>query len=223
MRWAKRVPKAAWSTIFLIASLAGCVEIAPTEGPRIPASPSADTSDSTGTSGRSTPESASSTPTATAGIEVDAGADTAGACLVPADAGAWAAEVLRLTNELRREHGVAPLAWSDTLAIEAGEYACEMIDLDFFAHVNPVSGESLRDRAARYGYDYWAIGENLAGGQTTPAQAVREWFDSPSHRENLLNPAYTELGVAVRLGGEYRIYWVQEFGRPISEGPFDGE
>lgn len=223
MRWATRVTKAAWSTIFLIASFAGCVEVAQTDGPRFPTSQSTNSSDTTGTSGRSTPEPAASAPTATAGSGVDVAADTADRCLVPANSESWTAEVLRLTNDLRREHGVAPLAWSDALAIEAGDYACEMIDLDFFAHVNPVNGESLRDRAARYEYDFWAIGENLAGGQTTPAQVVREWFDSPSHRANLLNPAYTELGVAVRLGGEYRIYWVQEFGRPIWEGPYDGE
>jgi uncharacterized protein YkwD len=222
MLWVKRVPQAAWSTIFLIAGLAGCVEIAPTDGPRLPESDSAEGTDTTLTSGRSAPIAAATTSTATAGAGVDLVADAVG-CLLPGESESWTAEVLRLTNALRREQGAPPLAWSDALAAQAGEYACEMIDLGFFAHVNPETGESLRDRADRYQYDYWAIGENLAGGQTTPAQVVREWFDSPSHRENLLNPAYTELGIAVRLGGEYRIYWVQEFGRPISEGPYEGE
>ncbi len=206
------MPRTAGLLIAACIWTSGCVEQAATDAPRVPSQ------NATDLTGRPAPDT---TPaTATAGDLVELVTPSSSGCRTPNDAAAWAAEVLRLTNEARLAIGVDPVEWSAPLASQAEEYACEMIDLDFFAHVNPETGSTLRDRADSFSYEYWAIGENLAGGQTTPAQVVREWLESPSHRENLLNPAYTELGVGVRIGGEYRIYWVQEFGRPLAEGPF---
>ncbi len=34
------------------------------------------------------------------------------------------------------------------------------------------------------------------------------------HRENVLSPQWKEIGIAVRVGGEYGVYWVQEYGNP---------
>jgi len=39
-------------------------------------------------------------------------------------------------------------------------------------------------------------------------------MDSPSHRDNILDEKWSEVGISVRSGGEYSIYWVQEFGDP---------
>ena len=63
-------------------------------------------------------------------------------------------------------------------------------------------------------YAFYAIGENLAAGQQTPAEVMKVWMDSPAHRDIILDPNWTEVGIAVRVGGEYEIYWVQLFGRP---------
>jgi uncharacterized protein YkwD len=60
------------------------------------------------------------------------------------------------------------------------------------------------------------VGENLAAGQPTPERAFTDWMNSPSHRDNILDPRFTELGVGVRFGGEYGVYWVQEFGLPAT-------
>lgn len=134
----------------------------------------------------------------------------------------WTAEVLRLVNVARQNEGADPLVWNGTLAAQAEQYACEMIFHDFFAHQNPVTGTELADRADQFGYEYTWIGENLAAGQTTPAAAVEAWMQSPCHRQNILHPAFTELGVGIRYGGEYGYYWVQEFGRPVHEGVYAG-
>lgn len=141
-------------------------------------------------------------------------------CFVPPEADVWAAEVLRLVNLERQQESLPPLAGEPTLAAQAEQYACELICDDFFAHVNPVTGSTLTDRSAEFEYAYWAIGENLAAGQPTPEAAVTAWMNSPDHRANVLHPAFTEIGVAVRVGGDYGIYWVQEFGRPRGEGPY---
>ena len=126
----------------------------------------------------------------------------------------WRDEVLRLVKVERERIGVSPVTHSQTLEDQATQYCCEMIYYDFFAHDNPVTGTDLVDRSEEFGYDYLAIGENLAAGQSSPAQVMANWMASEGHRENILNPQFTELGVGVRTGGEFSYYWVQEFGRP---------
>jgi uncharacterized protein YkwD len=135
-------------------------------------------------------------------------------CADPANGQEFEAEILRLVNRERTARGLNALVRSAVLEFQATQYACEMIEYAFFDHVNPQTGSRLRDRAEQFGYHYQAIGENLAAGQPTPARAMQDWMNSPGHRDNILNPDYTELGVAYRLGGSYTHYWVQEFGRP---------
>lgn len=136
-------------------------------------------------------------------------------CLEPINGDDWRAEILRLVNVERTRTGLDPLTHDQTLEDQATQYACEMIHYDFFAHVNPVTGTELRDRAEDFGYDFLAIGENLAAGQSSPTQVMADWMGSAGHSENVLNPQFTELGVGVRTGGRYGTYWVQEFGRPM--------
>jgi uncharacterized protein YkwD len=128
----------------------------------------------------------------------------------------WRAEILRLVNVERQRAGLGPVTHNQTLEDQATQYACELIHYDFFAHDNPFTGTELRDRAEEFGYEFQVIGENLAAGQSTPAQAMRDWMDSPGHRANILHPDFTELGVGIRTGGTYGIYWVQEFGLPLN-------
>lgn len=135
-------------------------------------------------------------------------------CEEPADAAAMEAEIMRLVNAERVKNGLNEVVINTTLAREAEQYACEMVQYDFFDHVNPVTGSTLGDRTREFDYDFQVVGENLAAGQRTAAQAFTDWMNSPGHRKNILDPRFTELGIAVKLGGEYQIYWVQEFGQP---------
>ncbi len=135
----------------------------------------------------------------------------------------WKNEILRLVNVERLAAGIDPVTWNDTLEQQATQYACELIFYDFFAHENPVTDTTLGDRARQFNYDFWMVGENLAAGQMTPIEAFDDWMNSPCHRENIMNPAFTELGVGIRYGGDYGYYWVQEFGRPFTEEPYRGE
>lgn len=135
-------------------------------------------------------------------------------CGVPNLAETWVAEVLVLVNEERAAVGLAPLTQNATLAAQAEQYACEMVYYNFFDHVNPVTGSTLADRSADFGYEYQVIGENLAAGPRTPNDVVNAWMNSEGHRANILDVRFTELGVGVREGGNYGLYWVQEFGTP---------
>ncbi|MGD8451763.1 MAG: CAP domain-containing protein [Phycisphaerae bacterium] len=152
-------------------------------------------------------------PPAGGGTDGD-GTTTVLDCDVPDLAETWAAEVLQLVNEERAANGLAPVTANATLTAQAEQYACEMVYYDFFAHVNPVTGSTLPDRSEEFGYVYQVIGENLAAGPRTPSDVMTAWMNSEGHRENILDPRFTELGVGVREGGEYDLYWVQEFGTP---------
>ncbi len=124
----------------------------------------------------------------------------------------WALQVLALTNAERAKNGLNPLEWDDSLA-NLGKTHCEdMINRNFFAHNNP-DGETPFDRMKKAGISYHAAGENIAAGQYSPEAAMKAWMDSPGHRQNILNPEFKSLGVGVVKGGEYGIYWAQEFAR----------
>jgi uncharacterized protein YkwD len=103
---------------------------------------------------------------------------------------------------------------NQTLEDQANQYACEMLCHNFFAHENPVTGTELPDRAAEFGYDYQIIGENLAAGQESPIDVMVAWMGSPPHRENILDARFTEVGIGIRSGGSYGLYWVLELGHP---------
>lgn len=127
--------------------------------------------------------------------------------------------VLGLVNAARAELGYDPVRQNQKLEEQATQYACEMIQHDFFAHDNPVTGTNLADRADEFGYRYLVIGENLAAGQPTAEKVFLDWMNSPGHRANILDSRFTELGIGIRRGGSLGTYWVQEFGRPFTD-PF---
>jgi uncharacterized protein YkwD len=135
-------------------------------------------------------------------------------CGVPAEAEQYATRVFELVNEERASQGLAPLTTNSVLADMAGSYACEMVEGGFFDHNSPITGSTLGSRALQAGYYFKKVGENLAGGQTSPEQAMSEWMASPGHKENILNEDFVEMGTVVRTGGHYGWYWVQEFGQP---------
>lgn len=129
----------------------------------------------------------------------------------------FAQEVLRLTNEFRADHGLSPLTLNEVLTITAQKYSQLMAEEDFFSHIGK-DGSAPWERAAVEGYTARAVGENIAAGQSTPEEVVEGWIDSASHRQNLLNPNYTELGVGYFVlendTGQvnYGHYWTQLFG-----------
>jgi len=143
-------------------------------------------------------------------------------CRTPANADDLERAALTLVNEERTSRGLSEVVLSPVLTTMAEDYCCEMIQYDFFAHVNPYHGpqdpqDALLQRALDAGYFALAVGENLAEGQTTAEQVVADWLASPDHRENLLHPSWCEMGIAVRrAGASGPFYWTQEFGQPSS-------
>ena len=139
-------------------------------------------------------------------------------CLSPDDADRLADQVLELVNLERAQLDLQPVVANSALAKIAEDYACRMIENGFFGHKDPINGRSALERAAAAKYMFYAIGENLAAGPESSGEVMKAWMESPSHREIILDPSWREIGIAVRTGGEYSIYWVQEFGDPAADG-----
>lgn len=124
----------------------------------------------------------------------------------------WAKQVLILTNNERAQHGLKALKWDDSLTKLAKLHCQDMIERNFFSHNNP-DGETPFDRMKKAGILYWSAGENIAAGQYSPEAVVESWMNSEGHKKNILNPDFAYLGVSVVKGGNYGIYWAQEFAR----------
>lgn len=122
--------------------------------------------------------------------------------------------LLAAVNAERQRAGASPLVASSGLDRAAQRHAEDMLTRHYFAHESP-EGHTVAERAKAAGYDWRAIGENIAEGQTSVAEVMSTWMHSPGHRRNILNPTYREMGAGLALGksgGEYQVEWVQDFG-----------
>ena len=132
------------------------------------------------------------------------------------------AGVIQWTNSQREKYGLPPLVENPRLNVSAELKVEDMFENQYFAHFSP-SGEGVGDWTEIVGYEFIAIGENLALGNFQNDEAlVQGWMDSSGHRANILNPSYQEIGVAVQKGQfEGKTTWlaVQHFARPLSACP----
>ncbi len=110
---------------------------------------------------------------------------------------------------------VESLTWSCALEAAAKDYAKNMAENDFFSHTSP-SGKDVGERVRDQGYDWWAVGENIAAGQDSIEAVIEGWLSSPGHCANLMSEKFSEMGMARAQapGSAYSPYWTQIFARP---------
>src|SRR3989344_2339358 len=123
-------------------------------------------------------------------------------------------EIVTLSNAERVKNGLSALSENPILQKAAEEKAADMFANDYWAHYSP-SGKSPWVFITGAGYKYVYAGENLARDFEDAGEVVQAWMASPSHRANLLDRNFREIGVAVRdgkLGGREGILVVQMFG-----------
>jgi uncharacterized protein YkwD len=112
--------------------------------------------------------------------------------------------------------GPAPaLEMNAALHLASELHALDMATHGYISHSGR-DGSQAGLRASRAGYNWQRVGENLAAGQTSAEQAVQGWLDSPGHCANLMQPAFTQMGLAfaVNLQSPQGIYWAQVLGTP---------
>lgn len=135
--------------------------------------------------------------------------------------------VIEQTNEIRMENGLAPLKRVDDLNRSARYHAADMSNNNYFSHdtYDRTGGDLSQvcdtwNRIESFYDDWLALAENIAAGQRSAQMAMDGWMNSPDHRHNILSDSYWEIGVGFYEGtGEYRFYWVQNFGRKTGSFP----
>lgn len=120
---------------------------------------------------------------------------------------AYEQQVVELTNNERVERGLDPLKADANLSKMAREKSRDMSANNYFSHTSPNYGSPF-DMMKSWGITYSHAGENIARGQRTPEEVVNGWMNSKGHRENILNPDFTHIGVGYIAEGNY---WTQEF------------
>jgi uncharacterized protein YkwD len=124
-------------------------------------------------------------------------------------------KMLQLVNEVRKKgcqcgdtyyYPAPPLTWNTQLEEAAYRHSADMAKNKFFAHKAP-DGSRGGNRLDKAGYKWKTYGENIGQGYRTEREMLDGWLSSPGHCKNIMNKAYTEMGVA-RVG----TLWTQEFG-----------
>ena len=135
------------------------------------------------------------------------------------------ADALRIVNQYRAAGAscgsrgsfapAAALTLNARLGNAAYGHSRDMADNNYFSH-DSLDGRSMADRINAAGYAWSTVGENIAAGYGSVQSTVSGWMTSDGHCANLMNPRFTEFGLACARNeaSQYRIYWTQNLGRP---------
>jgi hypothetical protein len=124
--------------------------------------------------------------------------------------------VVLQTNEVRVSSGLSGLTLSDELSQAALAKGQDMFTDQYWSHTAPDGTEPWSFIEAS-GYKYKVAGENLARDFMNTSDMVSAWMASPTHKANLMNSKFQEIGIAVidgKLNGFETTLVVQMFGTP---------
>lgn len=127
------------------------------------------------------------------------------------------AVIVDLTNEERGSQS-RTLRRSTVLDEAARMKAEHMANNEYFAHYSP-NGVSPWYWFGEVSYNFVHAGENLAIHFSDSSDVVGAWMESPTHRANIMNDNYSEIGVGTAQGsyeGYPTVYVVQLFGTPAA-------
>ena len=126
-------------------------------------------------------------------------------------------KVIDQTNQKRQELGLTLLKYNSLLSESATKKAQDMFANNYWAHTSP-KGTTPWDFIKSVNYKYSAAGENLARDFYDTDSLMKAWMNSPTHRDNIVNSKYQEIGIGVVngvLGGIKTTLVVQHFGTPL--------
>lgn len=123
---------------------------------------------------------------------------------------AYADRVIELVNNERAKAGISPLQKDVSISALADIRSKELTTL--YSHQRP-DGTNCITILDEYNVPWYAAGENIAAGFSSPEKVVEGWMNSPGHRANILNPDYNKIGVSCYIdrNSEYTYYWEQLF------------
>lgn len=131
--------------------------------------------------------------------------------------------LLSSTNAERSGNGLSSLTLNSKLNSSAQAKANDMVAKDYWAHNTP-SGQEPWVFFDGAGYNYQKAGENLAYGFSTSSATIVGWMNSASHRANILDGAYTEVGFGFAnsenfVGTGQETIVVAHYGTPVASAP----
>lgn len=123
-------------------------------------------------------------------------------------------EVIRLVNIERSNRGLQTLQQNWELSRVARYKSQDMIDKGYFAHTSPTYGTFFK-MIDSFGIKASGAAENIAQGQRTPQHVMSSWMNSPGHRNNILSPSFTQIGVGAAKDSKGNLTWTQMFIKPL--------
>ncbi len=124
-----------------------------------------------------------------------------------------ASPVVDLVNQQRAAAGLPALAENGLLDTAAIGQSTDQAGRRLMTHAGANgSNAGVRISWVRYRWSTW--GENVAAGQTSADQVMDAWMGSAGHRANILNPAFTDIGVAAVQGADGVTYWTMDLAAP---------
>ncbi|MCZ4125651.1 CAP domain-containing protein [Streptomyces sp. H39-S7] len=122
----------------------------------------------------------------------------------------WRAQqVVGLVNVERLKHGCRRVAVNAKLTTAAQAHADDMAARGYYQHTTP-DGTTPAARLSSAGYRWKRWGENIGKGSRNPQTVMDAWMRSASHRSNILNCAFREIGVGVSMRSNGP-WWTQDF------------
>lgn len=112
-------------------------------------------------------------------------------------------DIISLTNKARVQLGGNELQSNTKLTSAAQAKADDMAKQQFFAHTAP-DGTMAWDYIKQTSYAYEIAGENLAITNESAETVITSWMNSPSHKENIVNPEYNDIGIGIAKYGDYQ-------------------
>jgi uncharacterized protein YkwD len=129
-----------------------------------------------------------------------------------------AATLTQVSTSKRSDPSRRPaLIWNPQLAQAALSHSKSMAKELFFDH-NDMQGRAVNHRVVDQGYRFRVVGENIAAGQASLEEAIRDWLLSAGHCVNMIDERFTEFGIAkvasTRQDDPYGVYWTLVLGQP---------
>lgn len=123
--------------------------------------------------------------------------------------------IIKYTNAERGKIQLSSLEINPVLSAAARDKAVAILNNQKFQH--NIDGKKFSSWIANAGYRYKMVGENLAIDFNDERKILNAWLTSDNHKKNILNPQFSEIGVAAISGnyqGKETTVVVQLFGKP---------
>ena len=116
-------------------------------------------------------------------------------------------EITTLINEYRASNGLSTLNVMNIISFEAETHT------DYMVQIGEVNHDNFNER-----YQYLvananakSASENVAYGYNSAASVVNAWLNSPSHKEIISNPSFTDFGIATKIDSKGKYYYTNIF------------